>query len=320
MAPTSRSHSGRGAKASKFKRYKPRRSRGVMKRTTRKGAYNKTKKSNFQKRRAPMVETKSRTHEDVRVDFPELPDRNELVTYDTPHLALNPDSFLALTQGLREDQMIGRALYSRYLNMKIKIRFPQHAFTIDGSNKIVPRFPQNYELIWGWIPMATGYTGSTTPTAPTADINDIHNHINLRVVDYYNDKQDFLRFIPKKASTLRITGSRKVRPDLRRYSTAPLQNSDEDEPYVGSIPDYDTQISWKTKKKIHYEPSVDLEGEGNDRKGFYVNYQWTPFCVLVNWDYNIITDLHGTDPSKANERKKLQPAVAWNDIHYFSDS
>lgn len=304
----------------KFAKNAPKMQSRFMKKTSKKGAYTKNAKKQMVKRRAPMTETKSRTHEDVRVDFPELPDRNELTTYDTPHLALNPDSFLAMTQGLREDQIIGRSVFSKYLNMKIKIRFPQNAFKIGADNKITPVFPQNYELIWGFIPMPTGYTGSTTPTAPDATLNDIHNHINLRVVDYYNDKSDFLRWIPKKASTLRITGSRKVRPDLRRYSTAPLELLSDDSKYIGSVPDYETQISWNTMKKIHYEPCTDLEGDGNDRPGLFPNYQWLPFAILVNWDYDLVETVAGSGASKEDERKRYQPSCAWNDIHYFTDS
>lgn len=292
-------------------------SKGNMKKTTKRGAYKKNKKRVMVNRRAPMVETKSRTHEDVRYDFSALPDRQTLTTYDTPHLALNPNSFLAMTQGLREDQIIGRSVFSKYLNMKIKIRFPQHAFTLDSVNKIIPVFPQNYELIWGWIPFPMGCTGNTTPHANLVTVADVHSHINLRLVDYFDSQKDFLRFIPKKASTIRITGSRKVRPDLRRYSTAPASMSEDDNAYLGSIPDYETNIKWKTMKKIHYEPSQSLESTGAGKPGLYPNYQWLPFCVLVNWDYDIINTMFPTDEAK---RKLYQPAVAWNDIHYFTDS
>lgn len=318
--PTTKSHTGRGRKATKAKGRKPK--APYMKKTTKRGAYAKPRKKQMVKRRAPMVETKSRTHEDVRFEFPSLPDRNDLETYDTPHLSLAPDSFLCLKQGLDEHQMLGRSLFSKYLNMKIQIRFPQNAFEISatGDNKIIPAFPQNYELIWGWVPMPTGWTGNTTPKANEATLDDVHNHMNLRFVDYYNDSQDFLRFVPKKASTIRIIGSRKVRPDLRRYSTAPAALNDTADPplFLGSIPDWTSNISWKTMKKIHYEPTINIDGA--DSTGLYPNYQWLPFCTLVNWDYDKIVAVAGSGAGKENERKRYQPAVAWNDIHYFTDS
>lgn len=319
--PTTRSHSGRGAKATKFKRSKPK-ARGAMKKTTKRGAYKASRKKVMMNRRGPFTETKSRTQEDVRYDFSGLPDRNELVTYDTPHLAINPDSFLAMTQGLREDQMIGRAVFCKYINMKIQVRFPQHGFTIGSDNKIIPSVPQNYELIWGYIPMPMGCTGKTTPHANLVTVEDIHNHINLRVVDYYDSKKDFLRFIPKKASTIRILGSRKVRPDLRHFSTAQQQVVviDGKDVMLGTVPDFETQISWKPMKKIHYEPSQSLESTGSGKPGLYPNYQWLPFAILVNWDYNLVEALAGTGAANEDKRKLYQPAVAWNDITYFSDS
>ena len=49
---------------------------------------------------------------------------------------------------------------------------------------------------------------------------DINTHINQRVTDYINEQKDKLRFIPKKASTIRIEGRRRIRPNLNRSSTA----------------------------------------------------------------------------------------------------
>lgn len=323
MAPRTTEHTGKGRKLTGFKRHKPawRKGRRLMKRTTRKGAYKPAAKKAMVIRSNPFTETKSRTHEDVITDFPALPARNEFVTYDTPHLALNPDSLLAQKQSLSESGLLGNSCYSRYCNMKISIRFPQHAFTIGTDNKIVPVFPQNYELIWGWVPFPLGRTGSTTPTAPDTTLSDVHNHINLRVVDYMNERKDFLRFIPKKAATIRIKGRRKVRPNLNRYSTAPAQLMSDDSKFIGSIPDYNTSISWKTNRKIHYEPCSDLEGDGNDSGGLFMgNYQWLPFCTLVNWDYDLIETLVGSGAAKEDERKRYQPAVAYSDIHYYRDS
>ncbi len=316
MPATSRSHTGRGRKATGGKRRKPK--APYMRKTTKRGAYKKNAKSNMVKRRAPMTETKSRTHEDVRFEFPSLPDRNELDTYDTPHLSMAPDSFLCLKQGLDEHQMLGRSLFSKYLNMKIQIRFPQNAFQIGVDNKIILSFPQNYELIWGWVPNPTGYTGQTTPKANEATLDDVHSHMNLRFVDYFNEHQDFLRFIPKRAATIRITGRRKVRPDLRRYSTAPASLSSDDSTFLGSVPDWTTQIKWNTMKKIHYEPTINIDGQ--DSTGLYPNYHWLPFCTLVNWDYAKVEAVAGSGAAKESERKRYQPAVAWNDIHYFTDS
>ena len=291
--------------------------RGTMARTTRKGPYNPTRKKAMLIRRRPFVETKSRTHEDVKLQYPDQNDRTDFQTYDTPHLNMNPDSFYMMTQGLKEDQMVGNSVFSKYINLKVQVRFSQHSFVINEQNKITPRFPQNYELIWGIVPTPTKWTASTIPAANTATIGDVHAWVNGRVIDYFNERKDKLRFIPKKGASLRIFGRRKVRPDLRFQTTAPLQTTDNvgEDTVVGSIPDYFTEISWKPMRKVHYERTNNLDNEG--REGLYPNYtEFMPFCVLVNHDYELVEKAASTSA----QRLLYQPAVAWNDIHYYTDS
>ena len=191
------------------------------KKVTRRGAYKPRQKRNFQRKRAPFVETKSKTHEDLVVQFPGLVDRTDFRTQDTQVHHMNPETFLMWKRGMEENELIGNSCYAKYLKMKVGIRFPQSAFTLNGQNKQIPMTPQNYELIWGWIPNELGYTGQTSPKADEANINDIFAHINQRVTDYVDQQKDKLRFIPKAASTIRITGRRKIRPDMRHFSTAP---------------------------------------------------------------------------------------------------
>ncbi len=294
---------------------------GYMRKTTARGAYKPARKKQMMKRRTPFVETKSRTAEDVYLQYPEQNDRTDFQTYDTPHLFLNPDAFLMMTQGLQEDQMIGNSVFSKYINMKIQVRFSQHSFIINEQNKITPRFPQNYELVWGIVPVPTKFTNSTDPKANSATTGDIHNHINQRVLDFFNERKDKLRFIPKASSSIRIFGRRKVRPDLRFQSTAPLQTTDNvgEDTVVGSIPDYFTEISWKPMRKIHYERTNNLDNEGNE--GLYPNYtEFMPWCVLVNHDYELVYKAAGGETGTAVGRQLYQPAVAWNSIHYYSDS
>jgi len=199
--------------------------------------------------------------------------------------------------------------------MKIGIRFPQPGFTTGPYAKQIPMTPQNYELIWGWVPNELGYTGHTTPTANNATIQEINQHINHRVVDYLNQQKDKIRFIPKQASTIRIVGRRKIRPDLRFQSTAPPQTTDAtmgDDYAVGTIPDRYTSISWRMGKKLHLQPSIQLHGT---TEGLYPNFgTWLPFAVFVNWDYGNLPG--GGDGSTA----AFCPAIQYNDCIWYSDS
>jgi hypothetical protein len=273
------------------------------------------------KKRQPFVETKSKTHEDIVVQFPGLVDRSVFRTYNTETVHLNPETFLMWKQGLNENEVIGNSCYAKYLKMKIGIRFPQPAFTSGAYQKQIPMTPQNYELLWGWVPNELGYTGQTSPKAPLATINDINNHINQRVLDYVNEQKDKIRFIPKASSTIRITGRRKIRPDMRFHNTAPPLTVDPSvgsDYAVGTIPDRFTTVSWRMMKKLHLQPSAQLYSGGSpgtEIEGLYPNFgTWLPFCVFVNWDYANLPNA-GTDPAQA-----YCPAIQTNSCIWYSDS
>ncbi len=293
--------------------------RGTMKKTTARGAYAKNRKKNMMIRRAPFVETKSKTYEDLRVEYPHMLDHLEFTERTTPHRFMNPEVFLLHKQGLGESQHIGNSIYAKYMNMKLQIRFPQKSMEVNGVDQIVPIVPQDYELIWGWVPNPLMATGSTTPAAPNMTLDDINTHINQRVEDYIDQQRDRLRFIPKKASTLRIAGRKKIRPNLNRQSTAPLQTIDPitgADYAIGSVPDVNVNISWKLMRKLHLEQATNLVPDptkpGSNFSGSFPNYAWLPFCVFVNWDYTDLTDV--------GSRTLYMPSIAYNSILYYTDS
>jgi hypothetical protein len=265
------------------------------------------------KMRQPFIETKSKTHEDLVVQFPGLVDRTEFRTQDTQVLHMNPDTFFMWSRGMEENEVIGNSCYAKYLKMKIGVRFPQSAFSVDGQTKQIPMTPQNYELIWGWVPNELGYTGQTTPKADEANINDIHAHVHQRVEDYVNEQKDKMRFIPKAASTIRITGRRKIRPDMRFLQTAPpqtLSNTIAPDNVIGTIPDRYTSVSWRMNKKLHLQPSSKLH---SGQTGLYPNFgTWLPFACLVNWDHENLP--------VGTQRVAYCPAVQFNDSIWYSDS
>lgn len=273
-----------------------------------KAAYKPKNKKAMVKARAPFVETKSRTHEDVLVDFPSIAQRNQFQVYNTQHLSLNPDSLLAQQQGLEETQMLGRSLFCRFLKMKISVRFPQPAFSVGGTPQQIPQVPQRYYLVWGFV-NATNWTGNTTPKVNTATIDDVHSWVNQRVVDYFNEQKDFLRFIPKKMSTLTIIGKRKVYPSKKYLTAVNSHDNVGADTITGVIPDFNTSISWPMMKKYSYEKSSGLSG---GTAGFYPNYNRLPFALLVNPDWE--------DLPSGPARIYQVPQVAYNDCLWYTDS
>jgi hypothetical protein len=297
---------------------KPKRKARFMRKTTAKGAYKKNRKKQMMIRRSPIVETKSKTYEDLLAQYPHMLDHLQFTTRTTPHRFMNPEVFLIQKQGIDEHEMCGNSIYAKYMNMKLTVRFPQAAFSTGGQNKVVPLVPQDYELIWGWVPTPLNATGQTTPSAPNMTLFDINSHINQRVQDYVNQQKDKLRFIPKNASTIRIEGRRKIRPNLNRSSTAPAQTIDSvtgADYVVGSIPDVNTSISWKLMRKLQFEKATNLVKDDTKpnvlHEGHFPNYSWLPFCVFVNWDY---------DNLPASNEEIYMPSIAYNSILYYSDS
>lgn len=303
-------------------------SRNVVRKKTTRGAYKKGAKKQMAKRRAPFVETKRKSDEEIYKDGffsgtgkinenGYAPDRTVLEVYDTEHLMIDPLSFLLWSQGLDQSQHIGQAVNLKYTNMKIQVRFPQPSVNVTSGSYTDPQHfpaqPMNYELVWGWVPSPLQLTGSTTPAANVVNLQQIRQHINERVTDYFNDRKDKLRFIPKKDVTIRIAGRRKVRPPMAYSTLHQMFNSDSEQP-IGTIPDYFTEITWKhNNRKLWLEQTGNLNGD-SDCIGMYPNYSWLPFCTLVNYN-------HASIPNSTVHNRKLEsPSAAWNSITYFSDS
>lgn len=279
-----------------------------MKITTKKGAYNKNKKKNMMNRRAPFVETKSKTTEDIAVQFA-LVDHTEFFTFNTEAIHLNPDVYHAWQQGLGEQQCIGQSVYCKYLKRKMTVRWPQPGFinTFNDKAGIIPSKPMCAEVVWGFIPAPLNYTGYTTPTAPNVNMAEINGYINKRVKNYFDERKDKLRFIAKKSSTIRIVGRRKLKPDLRHMSTAPPTTQYDGE-VNGTIPDTYLTLQWPMMRKLHLEPANDLH-DGNP--GLFPNYAWLAFCCIFQENWEDIP---------ADQRAQSSVSVAYNDCIWYSDS
>lgn len=302
--------------------------KGVVRKTSRLGAYKKGKKKQMAIRRAPFVETKRKTDEEIYAagffsgtgainSNGYAPDRTVLEVYDTEHLMMDPLSYLLWSQGLDQSQHIGQAVNLKYTNMKIQVRFPQPSVSVTSGSytdpQNIPAQPMNYELVWGYVPAPLQLTGSTTPAANTVSLQQIRSHVNDRVTDYFNSRKDKLRFIPKKDATLRIAGRKRIRPPVSSSTLHQMFDADEGA-VIGTIPDVFTEITWKhNNRKLWLEQTGNINGD-SDLIAMYPNYAWLPFCTLVNYNHAAIPN------STVHNRKLESPSVAWNSITYFSDS
>lgn len=309
MAPTSRSHSGRGRKLG-FKTKGRAKPKGNMKRTSRKGAYNKTKKKFAQRRRAPFVESHTRELANISTyggSSAAIPPPMNPVPLDTIFTGLPLHNLTTMFQvGHRpnmdqSDRMVGTSIYAKYLNTKIQIRFPQ--------NTHIPLIPQSLELIWGW----TVPVNATTTTAPaiTALVpSDITTHIVQQVSEFMNATNDRLRFISKREQSLQIVGRKKVRPNLQKQFGAPPSAGLTSATTAGTVPDWFYQVNFKINKKLHYDRGGDITSDDPSltETCYNLNDHRIPFIVLYNPDV------------PASPGDEIVPKVSYNSILYYSDS
>lgn len=318
-----------------------------LKKTTRKGAYKKSNKRNFQKRRAPFVETKKQTDILVslksgnqtgnKIDELRMTTEPLQISFGTPaapgvpadpkELTIFPlQSFMNMNQGLDESSMIGNTVYSRFLKCKFEFQLPF------GGNQI--RHPCDMFLIHGWVTQPIGNTFHTTPTMTDFTRANYNTHIQEQIEQYFNQRSDKLDYIPKKTSNIKIEGYRKLKvkkshnlgPDPQAVVTVTGTGSSGELEAIGSqISNYGAHpvvnmtCNWRTKRKIHY-----IKGKEGVTPSpldfFYPNYSWIPFVALYNPTAIEFLSSVTYPGTAAGTVKSPDMYVRYNSIHYFSDS
>lgn len=269
-----------------------------------KKAKKKVAKKKMVKSRAPLVETKSRIQSELVsgavggiVQCKDYAPLNGVFTLLPLH------AWTVMEQGLEEDQMIGRSVFSKYLNAKVKVRFQ------GGANQITDRqFPM--ELVCGFVQAPMNLTSNTSPTVNGCTPSDISAYVVARVAEYFNARSDELDFIPKRASTIRITYRRKIKSDQSKSNV--LTPDSGITAFEGHTPDVNLYPKWKMMRKIHYEKGA-LFQSSPARTLYYPNYARIPFCVV----YAPMFD--GEDGTKPLQPQEI-PEVSYNVAHYFTDS
>jgi hypothetical protein len=308
-----------------------------LKKTTRKGAYKKPAKRNFQKRRAPFVETKKQ--EDVTVAIKAkvqsqvvddtirlttapltisngtraVPGGNAAIANTITMLPLY--SFLTMNQGLGASDVNGLSVFSKYLKAKVAIEIP--------SGQRVIKHPCDLYLVHGWITLPVGSTLHTDPTTDQVTRQYIQTHIQEQLQQYFNQRADKLHFIPKERKNLKILGYRKVKPNLNAnlgaQATAlqyPNNQGGIVVSGVGSPPIVNMTCNWPLMRKIPYSTGKDgVQANPEGLQHLFPNYSWLPFMVLYN-----PTALDFLDPNNYTDQYEPKFKVRYNSAHYFSDS
>ena len=324
--PTSRSKTAARRRATSSRG--PGRPKGSknMKKTTKKGAYAKGRKRNFQIRRAPFVETKRRTHGEIAI-LNSDPDGTESANYQNPLNGLtvpNNDAFTLLdlasyyrnSHGFEDHNVIADSLFSKYLKLKMQVRFPA------GTNMIVN--PVKVYLITGWVTQPAGFTNNTTPTDQGATAADLRSHITNQLKEYFDSRSDYLKFTEKQTANVKIEKWQSIAPNLNKAIAAvPGQIDTENDPAkpaqirsTGAVPIVNRSFTWKTMRKVHLthgtQTTTGNAAPNPDIQNLYPNHNnWLPFALIYNPDYSSMRN--------ANDENTTM-TVFWNDIHYYTDS
>lgn len=280
--------------------------KGRAKKATRRPQRRKVAKKAMIKSRQPLVETKSRVQSEITTgeDTPQIPQCKEFQAVTGVFHNLPLSAFWNMEQGTGEDKMLGQSIFSRYLNAKVQFRFP------GGANAITDRhYPM--ELICGWIPSSIHATTFTTPKVGDILPSDINTYIVKAVSEYFNARADKLDFIPKHASTIRITYRKKIASNQTKHNVLPLQSSVTT--YEGHIPDVWKYPKWRMNKKVFYEQGANVVRFVGGNNTYYPNYSWIPFMVVYSPMY---AGEGGDSPLPINKC----PKVSYNVAHYYTDS
>ncbi len=285
-----------------------------------KGAYGKRAKKNMAIRRAPFVETKRRVHSLItalNANADGTPSANYhdtinglLISNVTAFTLLDLASYYRNSHGFNERNVIGDTLYSKWLKLKITLKFPT------GTDMIVN--PVKMFLITGWVTAPMALTNNTTVTEGNATKQTLIDHLDDQLREYFDERQDFLRFREKTTSNVRILSYKSLMPNNNAAIAAPAAQAilaDDTVRTVGAVPDVNRTFTWSTKRKVHLSEgkavATSTDASDPDIQNLFPNNQWLPFAIIYNKD-------HASMRNAADEDTKCQ--LFYNDIHHFSDS
>lgn len=305
------------------------RPKGSLKKTSKKGAYNKHRKTNFGIRRAPFVETKRRVHGEIAI-LNSAMDGTASTEYQNPLNGLsipNNDAFTLLdlasyyrnSHGFEDHNVLGDALYSKYLKLKTQFRFPE------GTNMIVN--PVKVYLITGWVTQPAGFTNNTTPTDQGATASDLRAHISNQLKEYFDSRSDYLKFAEQQTANVKIEKWQAIKPNLNGAIAAVPGQIDFPEDATkpegtrvirstGAVPIVNRSFTWKTMRKVHLthgtQTATGNDAPNPDIQNLYPNHNnWLPFALVYNPDYARMRNRNNED---------VEMTIMYNDIHYYSDS
>lgn len=343
-----------------------------MKKVSKKGAYKKNVKNQMSIRRAPIVETKQRVSSDiaqvngfppiepgsaVHSDFYVQPVNFRPIVPTDAFEFIPLDSFYRNSHGFEDYNCMGNSLFSKYLKLKLQVRFPDNGLihlpvpdaeqpapgaTYEVGNKMIEE-PTKLYLICGWVTQnwncpIEGATNAVPvagarPQRDSATQAQLKDYIKRQIEPYFDDSTDKLMFREKVTSNIKIDKYVRIKPDLSHaigtqavpttveIHSGTFAGDNTQVPGQGSIPDVNKSWSVKTNRKIHLTEGTATAGQ-TDNQNLYPNHSWLPFAMLYNPNWKQQADHFvmggGAEQYRFTSVQSIQ--YRFNDAHYYTDS
>ena len=205
-------------------------------------------------------------------------------------------SFIDMSQGLQQDDMTGKSVFSKYIKMKLKFRFPRDEYAIRKNYRI--------QLIHGWMtaPFALADSPVGAPYSPAKDtvtVSELEQIIAARLGPDFNAVGDDMAFRDKQKKIYKIEGKQWIRPNRNNQIGFTQQfgrYAAETDHLIGGLPDVMRTLTWSPMRKVKYHLSTPAQGQG--APFHYPNEAWVPFvCVFCPEFNNTAPPATGEDPN-----------------------
>lgn len=297
------------------------RSRGPLTKTTKFGAYNKKKKKNFQRRRAPFVETHRHQagygyaglDSEMRLVLSNVlsgTQLNAIPSGASPDGGSNAPA--SGTVGVSVDGENGTAFNCivpdvAYLKTSDvdTYRATPDAGLIRGdacyykmlTTKLEFSFPQaQYSLsrptrlyvYQVWVKTPLNLTAHTTPTRSAVTQAQIEEHVRNSCKEWYNSRQDHMAFNElKDGVNVKVLKKTKVnvnRNNQIQYYPISNQGLATTAPGNAGLEKWFRSFTWNYNRKQHFEV-MDTPAGPDSKHDLYTNISWFPALIVYNPDF-----------------------------------
>tara|TARA_B100000519_G_C14239198_1_gene436388 strand:+ start:344 stop:1441 length:1098 start_codon:yes stop_codon:yes gene_type:complete len=295
------------------------------KKKTQRSAYKPRNKNAMKMRRQPFVETKKATTLVVQDQIANpivVPSDASAPQYrQWTNVNMSPTTnFLFLARGNGYSNMIGRDIYSKYLQQKIEIELPAgnppdttNPGSTPNANRATHRItqPVQFWVVWGWIKQPIGHedneSGSPISTAMVREqidyiteggnrlLGNIHTR-NTRDSDFltFKDRRKNIWTMKKKLLKISSTPSSVKVPDShisQEFFQTDFQNPPEDPPNPGAGPrfnkadwgDFNANAGYPNKLQTTIEWTTNRKMRfypDDSGTGGFARDSWLPFSYL----------------------------------------